>query len=175
MNKNTIYYFIIALLFICFKYLHSIADNSHLAFMLNPISIAIEQMTGSSPIFIPEKGFFYPSLNILIDKSCSGFNFWMLCFTLFSFHLIQNRKSNPNFLYLPFLLFITYLITLLTNTSRILISIKMQGLFPFTFADNQFLTHEAIGSFIFVFFFILFYLSLHFIFLKDSHENLTQS
>ena len=112
MNKNTIYYFIIALLFICFKYLHSIADNSHLAFMLNPISIAIEQMTGSSPIFIPDKGFFYPSINILIDKSCSGFNFWMLCFTLFSFHLIQNRKSNPNFLYLPFLLFITYLITL---------------------------------------------------------------
>ena len=175
MNKNTIYYSTIAFLFICFKYLYSIADNSHLAFLLKPISIGIEQMTGSGPILIPEKGFFYPSLNILIDKSCSGFNFWMLCFTLFSFHFIQSRKNNPNFLYLPFLLFITYLMTLLTNTSRILISIKMKSLFHFTLVDNQFLTHEAIGSFIFVFFFILFYLLLHFIFLKDSHENLTQS
>ncbi|MBP9163673.1 MAG: hypothetical protein KBF99_10860, partial [Leptospiraceae bacterium] len=62
-----------------------------------------------------------------------------------------------------------------TNTSRILISIKIQSLFHFTLADNQFLTHEAIGSFIFLFFFIIFYLLIHFIFLKDSHENLTQS
>lgn len=174
-HKNTVYYLLLGLLFLFLKIFYTQADNSNLAFLLKPTSYSIELITGSSSVFIPEKGFFHEDLNILIDKSCSGFNFWMLCFTLFSFTFIQNRVAKINFYFFPVMLFLTYLLTLLTNTSRILIAIKIQTDLRFLSEEYYYLAHEAQGSFVFVFFFILFYLALHFIFLKDYNEKPTQS
>lgn len=171
-HKNTILYLLLASIFLLLKLFYIQADNSSLAFLLNPTSFSIELVTGSNSVFIPERGFFHKDLNILIDKSCSGFNFWMLCFTLFSFMIIQSRLFKMKFFILPTILFITYLLTLLTNTSRILIAIQMQTSLS---ALSSKTTHEAQGSFVYVFFFILFYLILHFIFLKDSYEKPTQS
>jgi exosortase K len=170
-NKNTIYYLLLASIFVLLKLFYTQADNSSLAFLLRPTSYSIELVTGSSSIFISERGFFHEDLNILIDKSCSGFNFWMLCFTLFSFTLIQSRSFKIKFFILPITLCITYILTLFTNTSRILMAIRMQTSLH-SLSPNW--SHEAQGSFVYVFFFILFYLTLHFIFLKDSYEKPTQ-
>jgi len=32
-----------------------------------------------------ETGYFHSKLNIVIEKSCSGFNFWILCFMVFAY------------------------------------------------------------------------------------------
>jgi exosortase K len=175
MNQRQIYYLAIVIIFVICKLLYSIADNNHLIFMIFPVNYGIEQMTGSSSFFIPENGYYFPVENILIDKSCSGFNFWMLAFTLYSFQMIYHSGKRINIYFLPIMFLMTYIFTLFTNTSRILISIKMLTIFNPTILKKNSLTHEAIGGFVFIFFFILFYLIIQNALLKDSHENLTQS
>lgn len=170
-NQKTIYSLILASLFLVLKFFFREADNTQLAFLLKPTSLLVNLFTGSNSVFLPEQGFFHEDLNIVIDKSCSGFNFWLLCFTLFSFTILQSKKINFTFLFLPFLLFTTYLLTIFVNTSRILIASKIKFILYFINKDNNHLTHEAIGSFVFVFFFTFFYLLLHFYLIQDAYEK----
>lgn len=170
-NQKTIYSLILASVFLVLKFFFREADNSQLSFLLMPTSILVNVFTGSNSVFLPEHGFFHEELNLVIDKSCSGFNFWLLCFTLFSFTLLHSKKININFLFLPSLLFATYLLTIFVNTSRILIASKIKLLLYFLNQDNHHLTHEAIGSFVFVFFFTLFYLLLQFYLIRDVYEK----
>jgi exosortase K len=174
-NKKTTYYCILVTLFLMLKFFFREADNSELAFLLKPTSLLVNLLIGSSSTFILEQGFFHEDLNIVIDKSCSGFNFWMLCFSLFSFTLLQSKKIDFRFFFFPPILVFTYLLTIFTNTSRILIAYKMNFFLLFINKDNHHLTHEAIGSFVFVFFFTFFYLLLHFFLTKDTYEKPSQS
>ena len=68
-NKTMPYYAITAVLFFLLKLFFSFAEVSALEFLLKPTDICIKLLTGFRSVYIPGSGYYYDSLNIIIDKS----------------------------------------------------------------------------------------------------------
>jgi exosortase K len=152
------YYGFIAFIFIVSKLLYKNLGNDELLLFLTPVSFLVSFFTGSSLSFSAESGYYLPSLNILIDKSCSGFNFWLISFVMIGFTVvtyIQNRKRRVILLISSLL--IAYLLTIIANTSRIISILKMNNILP-NLDENYEWIHTAQGTFVYLFFLIGFYL-----------------
>jgi exosortase K len=156
--KNILYGLTAIGLFILLKYVFTFSTNDSLAFLLKPTDILISLLTGTKSIYISDKGYYYNSLNITIDKSCSGFNFWLLCFLMLTFLMMKYFTSHSKKMMTVLLALVSsYLFTIFVNTSRIFASIimKAQGL---TFSSTHHsILHEAIGIITNVTFLILAY------------------
>ena len=145
-NKNIPYYLIAVGLFLLLKFGYTLADNNDLTFLLVPTDQLVGLVTGSSSTYLSESGYYNEHLNIIIDKSCSGFNFWVLCFLLFTYLTIKYfDKPLQKKLIIPIALIGAYLLTIFVNTSRILASIIVQDQTKNIFQNQQHLIHEAIG------------------------------
>lgn len=145
-NKNVPYYLAAIVLFFLLKFGYTIADNDHLVFLLKPIDKFFGLLTGSHSIYLPHEGYYHESLNILINKSCSGFNFWILSFLAFTYLGIKySNNQKHRILSLPAALLSGYLLTIFANTSRIFASIIIQNQTKFFLPDQQHLVHEAVG------------------------------
>ena len=133
-------------LFILLKFGFTLADNNDLTFLLKPTDKLVGLLTGSQSVFISENGYFHEHLNIIIDKSCSGFNFWILCFLLITYLTVKHfDKSAHKFLTIPTSFFVAYVLTIFVNTSRIFVSIVIQSQTESIFLIHQHIIHEAIG------------------------------
>ncbi len=146
MTKNTPYYLIAIGLFVLLKFWIGTFDNDQLQFLLKPTDKVFGLVTGTHSDYNSESGYFYDKFNILIDKSCSGYNFLLLCFVMLYFQVIRFTKQiRFKLLLLPISLGFAYTLTILINSSRILISAVLQN------AKFNFLTfephiiHESIG------------------------------
>jgi len=145
-NKNIPYYLTAVGLFISLKFGFTLADNNDLTFLLKPTDKLVGVLTGSQSVYISDSGYFHEHLNIIIDKSCSGFNFWILCFLLFTYLIVKHfEKSTHKFLTIPTSLFVAYLLTIFVNTSRIFVSIVVKSQTESIFMNHQHIIHEAIG------------------------------
>ncbi len=141
------------------KYFYSIAENEELDFILFPTHLLVEIWTGHQGIFEAEKGYVFSTLSICIDKSCAGLNFWVVTFLSggFAWAMKSPRiKSLP--FYLVFLLCISFITTIFTNSSRIFIAVIALKSFPHLTDFTWF--HEVQGAFIFLHALILFYLAI---------------
>jgi len=145
-NKNIPYYLSALGLFFLLKFAFTIAGNDSLAFLLKPTDKLVGLLTGSQSIYFVESGYYHDKLNILIDKSCSGFNFWILCFLMFTY-LIVKFFDKPLFKILTVLIALAgaYLLTIFVNTSRIFASIVIQHQTKNILQQQQHLIHEAVG------------------------------
>ena len=76
LHKQIPFYLAAGIIFLLLKLGHSMADHNALQFLLWPTSKLVALMTGASSSYLPEGGYFHAQLNIVINKSCSGFNFW---------------------------------------------------------------------------------------------------
>lgn len=158
MNKNTPYYLIAIGLFILLKFWMGTFDNDQLQFLLKPTDKVFGLVTGTHSDYSSDNGFFYYKFNILIDKSCSGYNFLLLCFVMLYFQIIR-FANQPGFklLLLVSCLGIAYILTILINSSRIIISVVQQN------AKVDFLTlephiiHESIGVVTYLLFLLITY------------------
>lgn len=158
MNKNIPYYLIAIGLFVLLKFWIGTFDNDQLQFLLRPTDMIFGLLTGSHSVYSSESGFFYEKFNILIDKSCSGYNFLLLCFIMLYFQIIKYEKQlKYKFLLLFVSLFIAYILTLLINSSRIIISVFIQnGKFDlFNFEPH--IIHESIGVLTYLIFLVITY------------------
>ena len=85
MNKNTLYYLIAIGLFVLLKFWIGTFDNDQLQFLLKLTDKVFGLVTGIHSDYNSESGYFYDKFNILIDKSCSGYNFritsYNVCYT----------------------------------------------------------------------------------------------
>ncbi|WP_296620372.1 exosortase K [Marivirga sp.] len=145
-NKNIPYYLTAVGIFILLKFGFTLADNNDLAFLLKPTDKLFGFLTGSHSIYLSESGYFHEHLNIIIDKSCSGFNFWVLCFLLFTYLTVKHSdKTLSKILIIPTALIGAYLLTIFVNTSRIFASIVVQTQTESIFLNQQHIIHEAIG------------------------------
>ena len=125
---------------------YTFADNGNLSFLLQPTDKLVSFLTNSPSVYSESNGYFHEKLNILIDKSCSGFNFWILCFLVFTFLTIKYlRKPLHKLLSIPVALFGAWLLTIFVNTSRIYASIIIQNHSKNILANQQHVVHEAIG------------------------------
>jgi exosortase K len=170
-NKNIPYYASVILLFLLLKFGFTVADNNDLTFLLKPTDKLVGLLTGSGSVYSADCGFYHEKLNILIDKSCSGYNFWILSFLLFAYVAIKNfNKPMPKILCIPFALVGAYLLTIFVNTSRIFVSIIVQAHTDLIFNKQQHIIHEAIGIITNLTFLVLAYILIE-KFLKNKQYN----
>ena len=158
MNRNIPYYLTSVGLFVLLKVGFTFADNNDLAFLLKPTDKFVGLLTGSQSVFLAKDGFFYEKMNVVIDKSCSGFNFWILCFLVFTYlGLKYFDKHLHKILTIPTALFCAYLLTIFANVSRIFTSIIVQNQTVNIFPNQQYLIHEAVGITTYFSFLVLVY------------------
>lgn len=165
------YYTVILAVFVLLKYIYTVIGNDGLYFLLGPTNWIVKLATGSTPVYTTENGFYYNNLNILIEKSCSGYNFWTICFVMLSF-LCLNFSKSPfrKFCYILFVLPISWILTLSANASRILTAIVVAKLFPQSSYRFPWL-HQAEGIFIYLSLLILFYTIANYLFTKITLKN----
>ena len=171
-TKNIIYYGIVFLLVIVAKAAYTFASNDTLVFILKPLSQIISVITNADFIYSGAAGFYFETLNITIDKSCSGINFWCISFLVFMLLLLKFCKSHlQKILLFPVVIFVTYGLTLFANSSRILTSIFIAKQTHFNYSW----LHQAEGVFIYLSFLMLSYTLLNRSLSKfnSHHEKLT--
>ncbi|MDB5255454.1 MAG: xrtK [Chitinophagaceae bacterium] len=174
-NSKYIYYLCTMIIFMALKAWYTTTDHDQLLFILKPTQLLVEIFTGSPAVYDAAHGYFYPDLNITIEKSCSGFNFWLLSFALFVFVSLNHLRSQMGKLFaIPAALLLSYVLTLFVNASRIVTSIAANS-YTQRFSDHPITwLHQAEGTFIYLLFLILFYSALQFFFTQHSirHEKL---
>lgn len=159
-------------IFVLLKFWYVGADNDALAFLLRPTDTLVGLATSSSSLYSPDEGYFHSELNILIDKSCAGFNFWILCFLMLSFLAFRYlHKQSHLALTLPAASLCAYVLTIFANTSRISIAIFLQNRMGAFFPENPGWLHEAQGVFVYLSCLIISYLIAEFLLTKLTRPD----
>ncbi|WP_178989281.1 exosortase K [Winogradskyella schleiferi] len=168
-SKNTFFFSILFSIVIVAKTAYTFATNDALIFILKPISKAVSLVSNVNFQYANEFGFYFEELNITIDKSCSGINFWLISFVVFATLLVKICNSNfQKIIVIPLSLLATYILTLFANTSRILTSIFIEKQTNFNYSW----LHQAEGVFIYLSFLILVYMILNYTLTKYySHDE----
>lgn len=170
-NKNIPYYLIVGGFFIFLKFLYSYTTIDEIAYLLQPTNFIIETISNSESQYLPHQGYYNSHLNILIDKSCSGFNFLMLCYLMFVFSVVSKLQNNVSkIIALPLLLFSSYLLTIFINSSRIMISVFIRELELSNFLINENWLHQLEGGFVYLFFLVIVFLTIDTLF-KTSNST----
>lgn len=174
-DNKVMYYILLGAMFLATKYAYTKSDAEDLKLILSPTNKLVEWVTNTTSVFSRQNGYFNAALNITIDKSCSGFNFYILLFLVISFAVIQLvKKPKIRAIVLVFTVMISYMITVFVNTSRILIAINTSQHFPDSSTQYPWL-HQVQGTIIYLTFLIVFYLlsikTLHHL-NAISHEKL---
>lgn len=110
------------------KYHYSVADAEGLLWMLSPVARLVGLLNSTPFQWELYTGFVSFSRGIRIAPACAGINFMIICFAALLFplvHRLPGRAVKLSWLWLS--LAVAYLATLLTNTARILISIRLYG------------------------------------------------
>ena len=171
-RDNLSYYVVAFLLYIILKLAYSIADLSALKWLIQPINFLFSLFTNSSWIFLENQGYFHEHYNMIINKSCAGGNFLIISFTMLLLLWVHRFKTHIHKILFLLLAFITsYVFTIFVNTSRIVILSKIESI-QIIRQQLQW-THEAFGSFIYLFFLILMYHTSIIIFklINPPHEK----
>jgi len=159
-NKNLPYYITAIILFVLLKLVYIIADTFDLSFLIIPTNKIVGLLTGTSSLYVKGNGFYFENLNIVIDKSCSGFNFMLLCFLMLTFLSLKyfNKTIEKNAVIILSLT-AAYIVTVFVNALRIFAAIIVQ-----THADKMlakrphYFLHESVGIITNLTFLILIYL-----------------
>lgn len=168
-KKDTIPYYIFAFaVFMLLKILYRNADHADLYWLLAPTNYLFALFMDSQYVFNANQGFIHSGLNIVINKSCSGGNFFILVFMMMFVSWISIfRKRKSKFIFILTSLFASYFFTIIVNTSRIVVLSSID----FPHGDWMSWIHEAVGSFIYLFFLVLFYQLAYFIFHHKFNPN----
>lgn len=159
MNRKNIHAFAGVALFVLLKVVYTQLSVDKLLFLLYPTNVLVSFFTSSTASYVQSSGFFHPDLNILVEKSCAGFNFLILCFLINYLTCLQNLvKTTKRWVALPICLLSSYILTIAVNASRIIIAISLGG--TKTFLSNTPNFHQLQGTFIYLFFLLLSYLIL---------------
>lgn len=174
MNIKTIYLGIALLIFMGMKLALPHLDIEDIRFLLAPTNKIIELFFASDAVYSSSSGYYHTALNMVINKSCSGFNFLLISFLMYSFILLKSNLTKPYFgilLSLP----LAYITTIVANVSRISgYLVMMQN--PAINTNSQ-LLHKAEGIFVYLTLLILAYISFNYIInkIEHKHEKATQS
>ncbi len=162
---------IVAAIFLILKLWYRNTSTDDLQFLLSPINKIISLFTGAHSNYKPQEGYYFKDLDIIIDKSCSGFNFFLISFVMISF-LIIPRCHRPLLKTSTLLasIIIAYTLTLFTNSSRIIVSIFSNRITPLSWNHYYPIIHESIGVIVYLSCLVSFYLLLD----KITPKNLAR-
>ena len=149
------------------KYWYTQADTDALLFLLQPISQLVHLISNQHYTFLPAEGYYFPNGNILISADCSGFNWLLLAYLIGIFAGLRFlKKPFYKIPLLPVLLLISYVLSLLVNSTRILFSIILME----TLDQHSTWLHLAEGTFIYLSSLILWYLACLYFFNKINSQ-----
>jgi len=168
--KENIHILTALLLFLLLKVGYTQTSVDDLLFLLYPTDVLVSIFTNSSSFYIHGSGYFHSVHNILIEKSCGGFNFLILYFIVSYLTCLQHFKTPAiRWVMLPICWIGSYLITICVNTSRIITAISINK------SKNNFLNgswmHHLQGTFIYLFFLLVSYLILKYLLNKYALKN----
>ncbi len=150
-SKKILPALLVILLFGILKYAYKYATTDDVKFLLAPTNLLVELMSGSQAVYASETGFFHSELNMVIDKSCSGANFLLICFLMLSLQLLGlNRPLKNAFRIIPAVLLFSYLLTILTNSSRIYAALVVENIAGIHAFIPENILHESTGVFIYL-------------------------
>ncbi|MFK5976267.1 MAG: exosortase K [Sulfurovum sp.] len=159
------------LLIIWLKLYNIVATNDDLLFLLIPTKFLVEIFTSATALYT-DNGYFFELLNITIDKSCAGVNFFILSFSLFAFvGFTYLDRVWKKIIAIFVAILLGYFLTIFATFSRIIITLYIEPLkFYFDFIDSAFF-HELLGGFVYLFLLVLSYLFLDKIFNNKRITN----
>ncbi|WP_378183276.1 exosortase K [Aquimarina sp. SS2-1] len=158
-SKNSYYYIFGIFLFVLLKFGFRQSNLQDLTFLIKPTDSLISIITGSTSVYLENIGYYHQKLDIIIDKSCAGFNLWTILFLLILYPLITYVNSHSiKVIMMPIVLLLSLVITILVNTSRIFVSIVLQNKLSEILHLQTDLIHEGLGILINLSFLILTYL-----------------
>lgn len=175
-NRLYIYYLITAAIFLLLKLYHSGAETHQLLFLIKPVAKFVEVATGFSSVYIHGSGYYFAGLNIVIDKSCSGFNFACLTFLILNFLAFKYIYATKVRIWVfPVALLFSYVAALVVNSSRIMLAIILSSRLPVSAKISPSLVHLGEGVFVYLFFLILIYIVTDYLLskLQQRYEKLT--
>ncbi len=150
-NKKTVCIGIVVSTAFVLKLLYPSASTEDLKLFIQPAA-KIVSIVSNVPFTHGPQGYYFPALNVLIDKSCSGFNFFIIALCVFASIAPYQLLSKRQCVVLMFsLAAITYTITLCVNTSRIVVAMFMLKLEPAMPWITQPWVHEAEGALVYLF------------------------
>lgn len=140
------------------KLFYANSSTADLRLFLAPVSRVVAFFTGADYQYSAELGYFFPQLNISIERSCSGVNFFVMAFCMVSISTLPFYQRICNkAMALGGWAVLAFVLTICANSSRILIAIsglRFKEQMPWLAADNM---HEAQGGFVYLFFLIGFF------------------
>jgi exosortase K len=168
-NKTASWFGVTVVTALVLKYLHMISQTNDLMMILWPVKSFLEILLNTPSVY-RESGFFFPELNILLDKSCSGAHFFILAFCVFSsttpHHLFKTKQS---VLLFAGAFVLAYGLTIAVTSSRVVIAIfllQLKTSIPWITAHW---VHEAEGAFVYLSTLLLAYLIVKNGFIKFKH------
>lgn len=165
MKYNTPYYLAAILLFIGLKWVYKMADTEHLFFLLQPSSRLVGLLTGAPCEYLSDTGAYaYPTLGIVIEKSCSGYNFWLLCTMMLFFQFLNASHSAFQKTKAFFgAIVVAYVLTIFANSSRIYASIVLQHQLGDGIGIESGIVHQTIGIAVYLTVLVAIYLTIEII------------
>jgi len=140
------------------KQYYSTASADQLQWILMPTTACVALLSGESFEFESHSGYISADHRFLIASSCSGVNFLLTAFLMLSVRrLLFGATKTANWSFIPISLLAAYVVTLVANTTRILIALKMQGMSAIGWLDSGQL-HRLEGIFIYFLFLTLLFL-----------------
>ena len=141
------------------KQYYSTASADQLKWILAPTASCVELLSGESFEFESHSGYISADHRFLIASSCAGVNFLLTAFLMLSARrLLFDSTKRVRWSFIPVSLFAAYLVTLMANTTRILIALKLQGMSAIGSLDSNQL-HRLEGIFIYFLFLALLFLA----------------
>jgi exosortase K len=109
------------------KLYYSAAGANQLRWILAPTTALVELVSGASFEFESHAGYLSSDRRFLIASSCAGVNFLITAFLMLSLRrLVRDREQDISWRFIPTALMIAYLVTIVANTARITIALRMQ-------------------------------------------------
>jgi exosortase K len=139
------------------KQFYSTTSADQLKWILMPTTVCVELLSGESFDFESHSGYLSADHRFLIASSCAGVNFLLTAFLMLAARRLLFESNRISWSFIPVSLVAAYFVTLIANTTRILIALKMQGMSAIGFFDSNQL-HRLEGVFIYFLFLALLFL-----------------
>jgi exosortase K len=127
-TRNRVAQIVVALIgAFALKFYYSGASADQLRWILAPTAALVEFFSGESFEFESRAGYFSRENGFLIANVCAGVNFLITAFLTLSMRkLLSDRKNGPAWSFLPIAAATAYLATLVANTVRISIALRLR-------------------------------------------------
>ncbi|HYG39711.1 MAG TPA: exosortase K [Cytophagales bacterium] len=173
---NLFFYTAILLIAFLLKTFFSRATPDDLNFILYPTTSAVNAITGNSFEFISGTGYVMEGTLVVINKTCSGGNFFIIAFSMAAFMGVAAFSHfRDKAILLVGSLLSSFILTVTVNGFRISLAIFLLNRFPSSNLISSGLSHQLQGVLFYFSFLLGYYLSVKWLLERLSGHNLEKN